>query len=89
VKMVTEKGIAKYYTGTIATFDQTKWAQYISAGDGYKIQLFDKTQRIPAPAIPAPTTPAPTTPYVAQIYTTLSPAHYWMNITNQSILYNL
>ena len=89
VKMVTEKGIAKYYTGTIAAFDQTKWAEYISAGDGYKIQLFDKTQRIPAPATPAPTTPAPTTPYVAQIYTTLSPEHYWMNITNQSILYNL
>lgn len=86
VKMVTDKGIAKYYRGSMTTFDPTKWTEYTSAGDGYKIQLFDQMPRITAPA---PTSPAPTTPYLAQVYTTLSPADYWMNITNQSLLYNL
>lgn len=91
VKMVSDKGDAKYYKGSIAMFDPTKWMSYISAGDGYKIQLFDQMSVVTTPAAttPAPTTTVSTPPYYAPIYTTLSPSDYWMNITNQSLLYNL
>ena len=92
VKMVSDKGDAKYYKGSISMFDPTKWTSYISAGDAYKIQLFDQIRTAIMTPVPTKTTPVPkiTTPqYYAPIYTTLSPSDYWMNITNQSLLYNL
>jgi len=35
VKMVTNKGVAKYYRGTLEEFDPSDWGRYLEAGTGY------------------------------------------------------
>jgi len=37
-KMVSESGVAKYYTGDIDKFRASDWDSYSSAGDNYKIR---------------------------------------------------
>lgn len=40
VKMVSQSGEAKYYTGTINDFNADKWTDYIDVKDNYKIKFF-------------------------------------------------
>ena len=38
-KMVTEAGVAKYYTGTLDDFNPDKWAEYNNVGDNYRVRI--------------------------------------------------
>jgi hypothetical protein len=39
-KMVSQAGVAKYYTGTISDFKPENWHEYTYVGDNYRIKFF-------------------------------------------------
>ena len=40
-KMVSESGVAKYYTGTIVEFKPENWDKYTDVGDKYRIKFVE------------------------------------------------
>ena len=40
-KMVSESGVAKYYTGTIDEFKPENWDKYTDVGDKYRIKFVE------------------------------------------------
>lgn len=79
VKMVTDNGEGRYFTGRISQFDPTRWESY-TPNEGYKLKLNTPSTPPPPVAPPTPSIPSPSTPS--------SSANYSATCTKCSVINN-